>query len=211
MASARCQSCGMGESRSIVAAMLFMTATLTGELPQWAGEPAGQHRVHLQHGVQQRLGDHPEGAPQLTRIPGRDLERGVGAAVAQMDPRLGADALGRQLLAREFGAALRGELLDEQGIALRPPEDLVDGARAGLRTQQRGKDLTGAVAVEPPEIDETWDLLATLPRDQRVALVLRYYEDLPVDEIARIMECRPATARTRIHRALAKLREEMTP
>jgi len=65
--------------------------------------------------------------------------------------------------------------------------------------------------VEPPEIDETWELLAALPRDQRVALVLRFYEDMPVDEIARVMGCRPATARTRIHRALAKLREEMTP
>ena len=41
--------------------------------------------------------------------------------------------------------------------------------------------------------------------------MLRYYEDLPVDEIAQVMGCRPATARTRIHRALAKLREEMTP
>lgn len=65
--------------------------------------------------------------------------------------------------------------------------------------------------VEPPEIDETWTLLASLPRDQRVALVLRFYEDLPVDEIARVMGCRPATARTRIHRALARLRKEMTP
>jgi RNA polymerase sigma factor (sigma-70 family) len=75
----------------------------------------------------------------------------------------------------------------------------------------RAREPRSADRVEPPEIDETWDLLATPPRDQRVALVLRYYEDLPVDEIARVTGCRPATARTRIHRALAKLREEMTP
>jgi RNA polymerase sigma factor (sigma-70 family) len=65
--------------------------------------------------------------------------------------------------------------------------------------------------VDPPEIDETWTLLASLPHDQRVALVLRFYEDLPVDEIAAVMGCRPATVRTRIHRALTKLRKEMTP
>ncbi len=65
--------------------------------------------------------------------------------------------------------------------------------------------------VEPPEIDETWGLLARLPREQQVALVLRFYEDLPVDEIARVMGCRPSTARTRIHRALTRLRKEMTP
>jgi RNA polymerase sigma factor (sigma-70 family) len=72
------------------------------------------------------------------------------------------------------------------------------------------REPRSADRVEPPEIDETWDLLATLPREQRVALVLRYYEDLPLVEIAQVMGCRPATARTRIHRALAKLREEMT-
>ena len=71
---------------------------------------------------------------------------------------------------------------------------------------------TGTSAwTEVPEVDETWDRLATLPRDQRVALVLRYYEDLPDHEIAEVMGCAPATVRTRIHRALAKLREEMTP
>lgn len=64
---------------------------------------------------------------------------------------------------------------------------------------------------EPPEIDETWGLLARLSQDQRVAVVLRFYEDLPMDEIAQIMGCRPATVRTRIHRALAALRKEMTP
>ena len=62
-----------------------------------------------------------------------------------------------------------------------------------------------------PELDETWALLDRLPRDQRVALVLRYYEDLPVDEIAQVMDCRPGTVRTRIHRALTALRKEMTP
>jgi RNA polymerase sigma-70 factor (sigma-E family) len=67
------------------------------------------------------------------------------------------------------------------------------------------------VVVEPPELDETWALLAELPRAQRVALVLRYYEDLPDEEIARVMGCRRTTVRTRIHRALATLRKEMTP
>lgn len=65
-------------------------------------------------------------------------------------------------------------------------------------------------AVAPHEIDETWDELALLPQDQRVVLVLRFYEDLPVGEIARIVGCPAATVRTRIHRAIGKLRREMT-
>jgi RNA polymerase sigma factor (sigma-70 family) len=64
---------------------------------------------------------------------------------------------------------------------------------------------------EPPEIDETWRLLARLPAQQRAVVVLRFYEDLPLAAIAEVLGCRPATVRTRLHRALAKLRKEMTP
>lgn len=64
--------------------------------------------------------------------------------------------------------------------------------------------------IEGPEIDETWDLLTSLPRDQRVVLVLRYYDDLSTEEIARILGTNPATVRTRIHRALSKLRRDLS-
>ena len=81
--------------------------------------------------------------------------------------------------------------------------------RAVLERERTPAAPEGHVA--PPEVDETWALLARLPQDQRVALVLRYYEDLPVDEVARIVGCAPATVRTRAHRALHRLRREMTP
>jgi RNA polymerase sigma-70 factor (sigma-E family) len=61
-----------------------------------------------------------------------------------------------------------------------------------------------------PEVDETWRLMEQLPEDQRVVLVLRYYEDLSAAEIARIVGCSPITVRTRIHRALTRLRKDMT-
>jgi RNA polymerase sigma factor (sigma-70 family) len=83
--------------------------------------------------------------------------------------------------------------------------------RADVARRHAPAPAAEAFAVAPPEIDETWALLERLPRNQRVALVLRFYEDLPLDEVARVMGCRPATARTRIHRALAQLRKEMTP
>ena len=51
-----------------------------------------------------------------------------------------------------------------------------------------------------------------LPDRQREALVLRFYLDLPDEEIARLMNVRPGTVRSTIHRALdavgAMLREE---
>jgi RNA polymerase sigma factor (sigma-70 family) len=51
-----------------------------------------------------------------------------------------------------------------------------------------------------------WAALAQLPRKQRAALVLRYYEDLPDAEVARVLGCSEQTVRSQCSRALAKLR-----
>jgi len=61
-------------------------------------------------------------------------------------------------------------------------------------------------AEERASRDETWRLLAGLPRRQRAVLVLRYYEDLSDTEIAMVLGCRPATVRSQAARALATLR-----
>jgi RNA polymerase sigma-70 factor (sigma-E family) len=122
-------------------------------------------------------------------------------------------------------AAVAEELVHDAFVRLHQRWDGVDVPAAYLRTtlvhlclawrdraaMGRAREPRSGGWVEQPEIDETWEQLATLPRDQRVALVLRYYEDLPDHEIAAVMGCPQATVRTRIHRALAKLREEMTP
>lgn len=48
-----------------------------------------------------------------------------------------------------------------------------------------------------------------LDADQRIILALRYYRDLQVDEISRVLQIRPGTVKSRIHRALSRLREIM--
>jgi RNA polymerase sigma factor (sigma-70 family) len=58
---------------------------------------------------------------------------------------------------------------------------------------------------------ELWDILDRLSQRQRAALVLRYYVDLPEDDIAAILGCRPATVRSLVQRGLQKLREELSP
>lgn len=60
-----------------------------------------------------------------------------------------------------------------------------------------------------PELDEMWQVLATLPEKRRVALVLRYYEDLSFSEIARLMDCGESTARSLVHRGLKTLRRKL--
>jgi RNA polymerase sigma factor (sigma-70 family) len=58
------------------------------------------------------------------------------------------------------------------------------------------------------ERDAMWALLATLPERQRTALVLRYYHDLPDEEIAAALSCRAGTVRSLMSRGLATLREQ---
>jgi len=65
------------------------------------------------------------------------------------------------------------------------------------------EDISGRLA----QRDAAWRLLANLPRRQRAVLVLRFYEDLPDDEIAAVLDCSPSTVRSNAARGLATLRE----
>jgi RNA polymerase sigma-70 factor (sigma-E family) len=49
--------------------------------------------------------------------------------------------------------------------------------------------------------------LAKLPVKQRAVLVLRFYEDLPVGEVATILRVSPGTVKSQTHAALKRLRE----
>jgi len=51
-----------------------------------------------------------------------------------------------------------------------------------------------------------WAMLAELPDRQRAAVVLRYFNDLPDDQIAEAIGCREVTVRSLVSRALAELR-----
>jgi RNA polymerase sigma-70 factor (sigma-E family) len=55
--------------------------------------------------------------------------------------------------------------------------------------------------------DALWRALSTLPPRQRVALVLRYYEDLSESETATAMGVSVGTVKSTVSRALASLRD----
>ncbi len=69
--------------------------------------------------------------------------------------------------------------------------------------------------VEPPEAefrDETTDLsraLTRLPREDRLALFLHFYLDLPLDEVGAVLGLSAAGAKTRVYRAARKLRPDL--
>jgi RNA polymerase sigma-70 factor (sigma-E family) len=60
--------------------------------------------------------------------------------------------------------------------------------------------------VESPELIAS---LRRLPLRQRTVIVLRYYEDLPEAEIAKLMKVQVGTVKSTLHRALSKLRQEV--
>lgn len=62
-----------------------------------------------------------------------------------------------------------------------------------------------------PRDEALWRLLATLPRQQRAVLVLRFYEDLTETDVARVLGCSLGTVKSNSSRALAKLRAVLGP
>jgi RNA polymerase sigma-70 factor (ECF subfamily) len=54
------------------------------------------------------------------------------------------------------------------------------------------------------------DAVLRLPADDRVPLVLFFYLDLPVEEVARTLRISESAARSRIYRAARRLRADLT-
>jgi RNA polymerase sigma factor (sigma-70 family) len=71
------------------------------------------------------------------------------------------------------------------------------------------------------EMDEAWQqlrqALSSLPLQQRIVVVLYYLNDLPVHDIAAILDIPPGTVKSRLHygrralKALLGLREDVLP
>jgi len=59
---------------------------------------------------------------------------------------------------------------------------------------------------EPGPDPQLWAQLGRLPRQQRAAVVLRYWEGLTDAEIGEVLDCRPGTVRAHVSRGLAALR-----
>lgn len=75
--------------------------------------------------------------------------------------------------------------------------------------ERRHRQQLAAPAHVPTVTLEFVAMLAPLSPRQRAALFLRYHEDLPEQEIAVVLGCRPGTVKSLINRALARLRERL--
>ena len=157
----------------------------------------------------------------------RGAEQGLGELFA---------ACYQRLVAQVY--AFTGELTEAQDVvqeafarALARPRQLrdVENPEAWLRTvalnvvrrrwrRRRLLDMillrerpTTRLAAPPPEPDQT-DLraaLAELPRPFREVMVLHYVADLPVDEVARLLEVPVGTVKSRLSRGRAALADRL--
>ena len=68
-------------------------------------------------------------------------------------------------------------------------------------------------AQAPDDRESHSDLRRALMRltpDERLPLVLHFYLDLPLDEVARTLRVSPSAAKSRIYRAAKRLRADLT-
>jgi RNA polymerase sigma-70 factor (sigma-E family) len=85
----------------------------------------------------------------------------------------------------------------------RRKERLVDRVPEGSYADPALADIDGLTGL--------WQALATLPRQQRAVLVLRYYERCPDEEIAAVLGISRGTVRSTALRGLEKLRAAWAP
>ena len=77
----------------------------------------------------------------------------------------------------------------------------------GREAMARLRQPRPAMQNEQLDVDGVSEMVGRLPHKQRVAIVLRFHEDLSFAQIAAVMDCPTSTARSHVHRGLAQLRE----
>ncbi len=105
--------------------------------------------------------------------------------------------------------------LFERWETIENPEGFVRAVAVNrLRDQVRSAEARGRALdrLRPREtsgemVDYLSDALAELPVKRRAMVVLRYYEQRTVDEIAEILDVRPGTVKSGLSRSLDRLRE----
>jgi len=125
------------------------------------------------------------------------------------DAEQGAE-LAQEALVRVYKHWGRIKEQDPGPYARRTLVNLVRSAhRRKLVERKHLTSVEDVVRCENRQVDD-WlrvsEALKTLPPMRRAAIVLRFYEDMPEAEIARVLDRPLGTIKSDIHRALAKLR-----
>jgi RNA polymerase sigma-70 factor (sigma-E family) len=131
--------------------------------------------------------------------------------------RLAALLLGSTAVAEDVVQDAFARLHDRLGRVDCPPAWLRTAVVNGCKNERRrwavARRHAHLLAVDDvqsdPPVHELIEALRALPARQRSVVVLRFYEDLPEADIAELLGIRLGTVKSRLHRALARLREEV--
>ena len=85
------------------------------------------------------------------------------------------------------------------------------GGRGPGADARRGARPRAAAPAPTDAVLDAHRLLAALPEAQRSAVILRYYHDLPEEEVAAILGCPRGTVKSRLHHAMRRLLEMARP
>ena len=86
---------------------------------------------------------------------------------------------------------------------------MVNGSRSRHRrvVLARRRTIEVVESSADHDTDTTLQQLWRLKSNQRIALVLRFYHDLSMAQVAEAMGCTESTARSHVHRGLKALKE----
>jgi RNA polymerase sigma-70 factor (sigma-E family) len=101
-------------------------------------------------------------------------------------------AYARKVLVNRHRSVLRRAVVEARHLLTSPPQD------------RHEPDFGGDDLV-------LWQALQQLSSRQRAGVVLRYYLDLPEAEVARLLGVPLGTVKSLVHRALARLRDQLGP
>jgi len=88
---------------------------------------------------------------------------------------------------------------------------VLNQSRNHLRRDRRDPPWANGTVTVPDVRPEVLGAVARLPERQRAAVYLTYWRDLPVQEVAGLMGCRPGTVKRYLHLARHRLRGVLQP
>ncbi|MGZ4766977.1 MAG: RNA polymerase sigma factor [Ilumatobacteraceae bacterium] len=108
-------------------------------------------------------------------------------------------------------ASRRWEAIDDPHAYLRRAvvNRANDSHRKAFRLARHPLPVARAV-VHEPELDGVWHFVQSLPTAQRTVVVLRYYADLALIDIAEVTGRPASTVRSELRRALINLKGHLT-
>ncbi|MGB6058425.1 MAG: sigma-70 family RNA polymerase sigma factor [Microthrixaceae bacterium] len=205
---------GVPEDESLAEDIAFSDGATLDSIPQVV-VPSAQRDADtfdgaILDGVPRWRGDEdPTGDPTLQL---EELFR------ERFDPmvRLATLMSGSQDVAQEIVMDAFSKLAPRLDSVLQPAAYLRTSVINGVRSHHRRlrtvrkQPIPVPAAVWDPDVDEMWNRLELLRPDERACVVLRFYGDMSISDIAAQLDLPAGTVKSHLHRSIAKLRDLLT-